>query len=69
MCGEFLILRIERGKERKGKSTITPTEQDTTRRHSPTTRRGDGGCAESMRLVDPDGGGLMIEPSCIGCAA
>lgn len=49
---ESVILRIERGKERKDKSTVTPTEQDTTRSHGPTMRIGDGGSAESMRLSE-----------------
>lgn len=64
--GESVILRIERGKERKDKLTMTPINQDTT---AHTTRRGDGGCAESTRLVNCDGGGFVIEPSCIRYAA
>lgn len=69
MCKESVILRIERGKERKDRSSMTPAKRDTTCRHSPTTRRRDGGCAESMRLVNRDGGRLVIEPSCIRHAA
>lgn len=69
MCGDSVILRIERGKERKVKLAMTPTNQDTTCTHSLTTRRGDGGCAESTRLVNCDDEGLVIKSSCIRYAA